>query len=220
MQFALYNFIVTDMAFVLTKNNVYLTTDRTIKSAMKAENQKNFKNCSQQEGLSLYFQLFCFITLTPFEPSTSLKTHYAVPHSLCRRTHARCFAAPIKSLLLVSTRILSIRWTPLYRREMASSPSARCLAVGWLSRHTLFARCVSSLTIATRSLSQCFSARRTPQRVACSGINCSSLLWDAGLYSIVSLLECSTPPDNAIRYFLSKKRKYCGVKPFNSKALV
>jgi len=27
MQFALYNFIVTDMAIVLTKNNVYLTTD-------------------------------------------------------------------------------------------------------------------------------------------------------------------------------------------------
>jgi hypothetical protein len=171
MKFALHNSTVTDMAFVLTNSNIYLTTDRTIKSAMKAEHQKNFKNCSQEICLFLYFQFFWFITVTPLEPSTSLTPHYEVPHSLCHRTLARRFAA----LRLVKTRILSIHWTPLYRREIAPSPSARCLAVGLVIRHPLFACCVSVRRLpcyplavspwdksTTRSLSHCVSMRKPP----------------------------------------------------------
>jgi len=108
---------------------------------------------------ALIFSVLFLITLTPLEPSTSHTPHYAVPPSFCRRTLARCFAAPLQALSPVSTRILSISWTPPYRHEMAPSPSARCLVVERRHCHPLFAHYVTVRE--TPSLSaRCLAVRR------------------------------------------------------------
>jgi hypothetical protein len=89
-----------------------------------------------QISLSSHILYFGHIALTVLEPSTSLKPHYPVPLSVCRLKIARCFAAPLQTLPLVSTGI-GRWWTPeslvirsLPRRDMAPSPSAHCYRRG------------------------------------------------------------------------------------------
>jgi hypothetical protein len=201
---------------------------------MKAENQKNFKNCSQQKGLSLYFQLFCFITLTLLEPSTSHTLHYAVPLSLCRWTLTRGFAAPLKLCRL-------------WEQENFLSVGPPCIALRRLTRHPLaVSPWEGSLVMLCSQAAFPSEDFLTIRSLSCRGTSPSlparrltASPW--GEPPIVSLLRdklfllavrrwlikrCfaprmfDTPPDNAIRYFLSKKREDGSVSLFNSKALI
>jgi len=143
---------------------------------------QNFKNYSVQISVYLYINFFGLTALTTLKPITSLTLHQPVPLSLCCWTLARCFAAALQALSLLSTKI-GRWWTPvslailplsrcgmapspsagcqLYRREndsitihcgVASSPSAHCLAVERLHRHRL-SHCEKTPSVSTRSLS-------------------------------------------------------------------
>jgi hypothetical protein len=107
-----------------------------------------------QISLSPHILYFGLTVLTKLEPSTPLKLHYPIPLSW---TLARCFAAPLQALSLVSTRIgrwwtpESLAILPLSRHDMAPSPSAHCFAVTWLPRPPLTASPWHG-TLAIRSL--------------------------------------------------------------------
>ena len=81
-----------------------------IKSLVNTEHCNN-KNYYLQISLFLYSQFIRLIALTLLEPSTSLILHYPFPPLLCHWTLAQGFATPLQALSLVSTRILTIRWT-------------------------------------------------------------------------------------------------------------
>jgi hypothetical protein len=107
------------------------TTDIIFKAVMNTEHcSHNFKNRSQQIGLFSYIQFFGVIVLTPLELSISLTT------ALCSSTFT----------LSSNTRSLLRRYTShsVAREHKNSSLPARCLAVRWLLRHPLVARCVSA----------------------------------------------------------------------------
>jgi len=155
---------------------------------------------------------------------TNHKYIYQTSHtqslSLCRWRLARCFAAPLQALSLVSTRIdrwwtpESLAILPLSRRGMAStpftgrqlycrendfiaihcgvapSPSTHCLTVERLHCH-LLSRCEKTPSVSACSLSLWDESPRVDH----PWVNCSAICWSLAVSLYYRSVSTRRPPE-------------------------
>jgi len=130
-----------------------------------------------------------------------------------RSLSSRCLAVAWLPHHPLDASCIAVRMTPspcavwwLPRHPLTASSwkdfiAIRCRTVTWLPRHPLDACCIAVLSSGLR--------KENPRGENPMG-RLSPYSLDIGLYSVVSILACSTLPDNAIRLFLSNVRESSG----------